>query len=357
MKKITTIVLLLIAVTTFAQKNLFEAMLEFDDQQYKHFRIHDNEDGFKITPVTNYLPTAIFTVIKNKYDRGVAITKYNEELKDNIVWYHKHTDEVDHYSQPAKIRIPTSTFYESFVMIDGILFELRETNKDLTRYDVNYSSVWIPVKTIEGDKEAKQAAKDADKKKGEFENDAKNPDEKKKFGSFMKDLADKAKAVVEAQMGGSVPTVLKQFKSGDEVRNKINSYIAAMKKKQGAYSAQEQKEMKHMQQILDDDNADIKKVNDDYWASPAGQARIKRMGNSSGSSSSNSFTLQNDTDHLVSVIYNGYSKNISSGSSTDWDCGKPVHYKVLQSGTSSAYVAGGLISSGEGVCGKTVTIR
>lgn len=350
MKKITTIVLLLIAVTTFAQKNLFEAMLEFDDQQYKHFRIHDNEDGFKITPVTNYLPTAIFTVIKNKYDRGVAITKYNEELKDNIVWYHKHTDEVDHYSQPAKIRIPTSTFYESFVMIDGMLFELRTSNKDLTRYDVNYSSVWIPVKAIEADKEAKQAAKDADKKKAEFEADAKNPDKKKKFGAFMKDLADKAKAVVEAQMGGSVPTVLKQFKSGDEVRNKINSYIAAMKKKQGAYSAQEQKEMKHMQQILDDDNADIKKVNDEYWASPAGQARIKRMNSGSGQQQTH-YYLHNVSDRTIGVcLSSGIKSTILSGSKYEWSCGLEAYY-CENDGPER------MISDGEGVCGQTITIR
>lgn len=353
--------MLLLTIAAFAQENLFEAMIEFDGQEFKPFMIRDGADGFSIQPHTGYWETVKFDVVKNKYGKGVGLTKFDIKLGTYSTNYHKHTDIVDHYSQPAKIRISQSVFFESFVMVDGLLFELRESNTTLTRYDLNGSFVWVPVKTIEGDKEAKEAAKAAKKKEAEFEDEAKNPKKdkkKKKFGSFMKDLADKAKDVVEASMGAAIPTALKGFKSSDDIKNKVNTYLAAMKKKQGPYSAQEKIEVAHMKQILIDDNADIKKVNDAYWASPAGQETIRRMGNSgSSSSSSSTFTIKNNTDRLVSVIYNGYSKDIHKGSSVDWDCGTPVHYKVLQSGTSSTYVAGGLISSGKGVCGKTVNIR
>jgi len=357
MKKLTTVVMLFLTIATFAQKNLFEAMIEFDGQEYKCFRIYDNDDGFKIAPFTQFCPTANFTVVKNKFDKSVGITKYDIELKKDDVRFRPYTDEVDHYSQPAKLRNPSSVFFETFVMIDGLLFELKETNKDLTKYDVNYSFIWVPIKAIQADKDAKQADKDTDKKKAELDKEAKNSEKKQKFGAFMKNIADKAKAVIDAQTGGSIPTALKEFKSGEDVRNKINSYLVAMKKKQGPYTAQEKQEMTFIKNKLSAESAAITKENDDYWASPAGQARLKRLSGGSSSSSSSTYTIQNNSSSLVSVVYNGYTSDISAGSSISWDCGKPVYYKVLQEGTSTTYVAGGLISSGEGVCGKTVNIN
>ncbi|HIE34913.1 MAG TPA: hypothetical protein EYP79_01790 [Campylobacterales bacterium] len=133
-----------------------------------------------------------------------------------------HTDKVDHYSQPSKMRVPTSVFFESFVMVDGMLFELRNSNEDLSKYDIHNSFVWVPVKLLKADKED-NAQNDAKKQEDELAEDLKSDKtKKKKFGAFMKDLTDKAKEIANTSMGASLPTIIKELDSRAAVRNNQN---------------------------------------------------------------------------------------------------------------------------------------
>jgi len=346
-----TMLMLLLTITIFAQKNLFESIQEFDGQTFKRFKMKINTNGFKIVPQPG--DEAVFTVVRNKFGKGVSLTK-TSVAGTKINWYHKHDDKVDHYSQPAKLRIPhhIDVFAPTFVMIDGVLFELRESNESLTRYDVDYSSIWISEAKIAADKGTKKAKKDAKKKEEDLYADAKKPNKKQSFASFMKNIKAKAQEVAAASAGAAIPTALKAFKNEDDVRNKISSYMKAMKNnKQKAYTLQERKEIAYMKQVLIDDDADTKKVNDAYWASSAGQETLRRMGSKKTAST---FTVQNNTSNGVNIMGDlGSITFIRAGGSEEFSCGSPI-FRATK--VSTTWKKGGQIHSGKGVCGKTINL-
>lgn len=239
----------------------------------------------------------------------------------------------------------TSILYHSgynrgFVAVDNAVFFITGWNKDLTDFK-KIQAVMI----LDG------SAKTASSKK-------------KKKGKFWKQLKDatinQGRGGSHIQEGTSAEYTALMDKNPEQV---VRKYLKAMKAKQDAYTLTAE-DKANLQKLLDAaaaDDAHAKKVNDAYWASPAGQShRAGYRGNSAGSN--NNVTLVNSSNEDVYVNYSG-SRNkgtkVPAGGSATWSCTQDafIQAETITGSTYSYTTTNNKVYSANSGCNTSITIN
>ncbi|ALO16500.1 hypothetical protein L21SP5_02880 [Salinivirga cyanobacteriivorans] len=97
---------------------------------------------------------------------------------------------------------------------------------------------------------------------------------------------------------------------------------------------------------------EIKGVNDAYWQSEEGQAKLREMKESEGKPTS--WTIKNGSSKEVFVGTGGSSKSLAPGQSTTFLCNTDIYY-LSKNGAN--YEKKGLLGKGSEWCGKTFIIK
>lgn len=339
-----TLVILLASfcsMLSFGQSNIFEQLEKHQGEQYKKFRINYSpsekrlkfDDRFSNDP---YNKVVIF-IQRNNAGRPMNLEIQNVSSSNSPSKYSptfRHTV-YDHYTQPSFIGSSLNG-KDTYVTVDGILFEIKKANANMTSYGDRggYGFAYVPMSI------AKNKAGD---EKG------KNPKKKLSFKEKMK--AKLNKLSLDNLIGR--PSVFKELNSREAFETYINSYLKSMKAKQAKFplTAQDKKEIAAMKSGAEMEKANINKANKDYWNSEEGQ-RVLAKGNNN--KKGNKYYVKNTGANTIEVGGNGYTYSISPGSTKEFICDKAIFYKVKE---GSSWKTGSQISDGKNVCGKTLTIQ
>lgn len=329
------------SILSFGQDNIFEQLEQYQGEKYRKFRINYSpsekrlkfDDRFSNDP---YKKVVIF-IQKNNAGRPMnleiqKVSSANSPSKYSPTF--RHTV-YDHYTQPSFIGSKLNG-KDTYVTVDGILFEIKKANADMSSYGDSggYGFAYVPMSITKN------------KAGGE-----KGKTSKKKLSFKEKMKAKLNKLSLDGLIGR--PSVFKELDSREAFEAYINSYLESMKEKQAKFplTEQDKKEIAAMKSGAEMEKANIDKVNKDYWNSEEGQ-RVLAKGNNN--KKGNKYYVKNTGTNTIKVGGNGYSYNISPGATKEFICDKAIFYKVK---VGSSWNNGSQISDGKNVCGKTLNIQ
>lgn len=291
---------LLFVVGTFAQKDLFTALEEFPDTEFRMYKLNgsDAEGYFMQRQYDDN--TVLFkpVIVKNRFGRNAGFELAYTNKNDNTKDYSERYEGLDHYTNPAVTypglyKSKSETDY-GYLMIDSVIYRVEGLDAmDPSKIDIHY--VWIPV-LPKG--EASEQSKD-------------DSGEKKKMSLKEKAAALKAKA---AAFAAGDPFIARQNKKkhGEVIVN----YINAMREIQKAnpYSSEVKKELEGLAADRVAYDEDVQATNNAYWTSEEGQRKLAEM-------NKEDITIYNDTQVEFLFCYgSGVSVFLEPGKSHKVSC-------------------------------------
>lgn len=333
MKEIYFLVILFFAITFVqAQKNLYETIeANGKTMVYEEFgRMKANQDG---TYSFNDAPGTKINIEVVKLASGVPIgfktTKAGTNEKHLSITEMSDFYRVDSY--PNVLSIKGKRSHDGYIMVDDILFRVKNINSDSFRI----VRIFAKVK-----KESKSTQK------------------KKKKGGFMSRMKNKMKVERGIKAIANTPT-LKYVKSL-KLREILSDYIKAMRAKQKVPKASKDKaDIAKIIKARKAKNDEIRRYNDSVKATPA-YARIRQNErNYQAAQKKNNVKLRNTSNRTIYVgrsgSYNPGTK-VSAGGTANWDCSRSAYIQTVSS--SGAYKSTTtLVYHKNSGCGSTVTIR
>ncbi|MDO6598419.1 hypothetical protein Q4512_15985 [Oceanihabitans sp. 2_MG-2023] len=333
MKKIIfSVVLLLVATITKAQKNFYEAMeANGESAIYEGFADQSaNGDGtynftrgkpaisLKVTRLVTGQPVGF---VATPVDKGVS--GFSQTELSNYV-------RVDSY--PNVLYIKHKYTKDAYMMTDDILFVVSNTSDSDVPKLANVKAFYVLVKE-RGETVTKEGAG------------------KKKKGGFMARMKAKVEGV------GQSPTF--KYIKRVNIEKVFNDYVTAMKAKQAnPLTTKDKMEIAKIRRAREAGDEEIKRYNDSIKATPeyaklkTHQARMEQMDNNNAR---NLITINNKTGRDIYIYQNG-SRNgtrINANSSTKVTCNSNYTYKFDSNsgGTGTAFY------SANANCGSSVSVR
>lgn len=351
-KYITTIILLLTIMVSFAQQNFFEQIKKYEGEKFIRYKLSDI-DGFGMEQVD----TVNIIVIKNKYSRfsGVNIVDKNNKT---LMEYVPGDWKLDNPSQPAFMyKVSRGGSVSTVLMFDGILFKggfslgFREKFSPdipedyLNNYNPSASYVYVPLSLASITK--------SDKPEKENKKEATKTDAKK--GDKMKGFMAKLKSIANLELGSmttsaNLPVVLKKYKSRESINTSIKEYTISMKAIQKSLTEEDRQDYAYVKFQEDSVDAWIKGENDIFWQSEEGQERIKIMNMKKAPTST--FKIVNNTGSTVH-LKGSHIVTLNSGDSYEFYCGSSVYYAHR---VSTSWKTTSLVTDGKGICGTTINL-
>ncbi len=333
-KTIITALIICAAQLSFAQQDLFSAIKSLgSEMEYAKYSISLEGTKYTITPKGDKFN---ISVKDNPFGKPGGIEASNIESGKKDAFYDKRYSPVDHYTHPS-YQYKGGSFKSAFVMVDSVIYQLQNFNKESLSYKFYY--IYIPII-----------------------GKAKTNGAKKKMSMKEKIAAAKSK------LSGSPFVQRQRSKNHKKI---ISDYLAAMKKVQKAhpYSAQTKKEINGLESLEKERIAKINARNAEWEATKGKSIRAlnAKSTNSSSNSSSNKsdnfqgqvyFKLQAgssaDRIHIHYGSNGAYTTSTTRGSSASIKCQKG---KVYYSYTGKKSDMKLLQEISPSDCGKTINVN
>ncbi|MGB1019178.1 MAG: hypothetical protein ACPGVH_08900 [Chitinophagales bacterium] len=330
MKNLLPIIMLFVTTISFAQDGLYQTIEKNGEAaEYREYYsvMKGEKEGTTSVEGERYWVNAVILKTESGEKYGVKFVKTDGSGDLRTLDFMSRYNKVKGYPNVSYIYHEKEN--DGLIAVGDYIMVLNGISSDGLSFK-SFETVFVK-------KQVKEVKKEADTGK-----------DGKKKSKFLASLKD---ALLSGNSSDESNSIEAKKARSEDLTQIAKDYLKAIKAKQSTYTltAQDNADIAKLEALKAQKYADIKKANDDYWASPAGQAHYKSYGNSSSKSSS--YTVKNTSSSAVTIGGNGWTYLLNAGSSKTISCNSAV-FRMVKNGSS--WQTGSQISNGS-KCGQTIS--